>query len=155
MLDEIVYRPLELGNSVPAFSADALCRDFTEPPFHEVQPRRVCRDEVFNESARSRIEIVPHFLSFMGSVIVCDNVKCLVLRALPIDPFQEGYVIICRMLFTALADDFSTENIQGSKQRGRAMAVIVVRLAFRHARQHGQDRLGTLQCLYLGLFVHA
>ena len=53
----------------------------------------------------------------------------------------------------ALADDEAGSDIEGCEQRGRSVALVIVRAPLRHARQHRQDRLCTVERLDLALFV--
>ena len=54
----------------------------------------------------------------------------------------------------AFADDPAGGDVQSSEQRGRAMALVVVRSPGNLARTHRQHRLTAVQRLDLRLFVH-
>ncbi|EWH00314.1 hypothetical protein Q427_20275 [Halomonas sp. BC04] len=59
------------------------------------------------------------------------------------------------MAFLALCDDLSARDVQGGKQRGGAMSDVIMGDTLDIAQSHGQHRLGTVQCLYLGLLIDA
>src|SRR3954469_18920589 len=54
----------------------------------------------------------------------------------------------------ARSDRYSRCHIDGRKQRGNSMPLIVVRLASRDARSQWQNRLGPVERLHLALFIH-
>ena len=54
----------------------------------------------------------------------------------------------------SLADHFPRLSLKGSKQGDRAMTDIVVSPPLHLAGAHGQQRVGTVQCLNLGLLIH-
>ena len=47
------------------------------------------------------------------------------------------------------------EATERGKQRGRTMAHIAVRVPFRYARHHRQDRLLAIECLNLAFLIDA
>ncbi len=55
----------------------------------------------------------------------------------------------------ALADDLSVQDVERSKQRGRAVALVVMRYCLRKALFHRQPGLRAVQRLYLALLVAA
>ena len=55
----------------------------------------------------------------------------------------------------ALGDDLAALHVEGGKQRGRAVAHVVMRDPFEVAQAHRQDRLGALQGLNLALLIDA
>ena len=54
-----------------------------------------------------------------------------------------------------LADDFSSGDVEGRKQRRSTMAAVVVRASFGQTGHHRQNRLHVIQRLNLALLVHA
>src|SRR5256885_4955181 len=59
------------------------------------------------------------------------------------------------MALHTAADDRSQQDIERGKQRGSAVAGIVVGLAFGQAGAQRQNRLGTIERLNLALLVYA
>ena len=59
------------------------------------------------------------------------------------------------MASIAFAKDVAGRDIQGGKQAGDAMSLVVVRAPFQLSDSHGQHRLGTAECLDLRLLIHA
>src|SRR5215218_7084632 len=53
-----------------------------------------------------------------------------------------------------LTDDFASLSVQGGKQRGGAIAPIIMSAAFCLTGTHGQNRLRAIQCLNLRFLVH-
>src|SRR5215210_1150544 len=59
------------------------------------------------------------------------------------------------MLGQALAEDLPGRDVQGSKQRRGAVALVVVRHGAGLAPHHPQRRLGAVQGMNLAILVHA
>ena len=55
----------------------------------------------------------------------------------------------------ALGEDLAAGDLEGRVERGGAVAAVVVGAALGKARAQGQDRLGAIEGLDLGLLVHA
>src|SRR5271169_770200 len=61
-------------------------------------------------------------------------------------------------LFDAMArqattNDLAVEDIEGGKQGGGSVPLVIMRLAFRQSRPQGQKRSGSIQRLDLALFI--
>src|SRR5580692_1863566 len=67
---------------------------------------------------------------------------------------QEFHKLPTAVALLAGADDFAIQNVERGEQGGRAMPLVVVRLALRQARSQRQERSGAIQSLNLALFVH-
>ena len=89
----------------------------------------------------------------VSGVVVHDDVDVQPLRDTPVDLLQEVEELPGPVAPVALADDAARGDIEGCEQRGRAVTLVVVCAALRHARQHRQDRLCAIECLDLALFV--
>ena len=59
------------------------------------------------------------------------------------------------VLAVAFADDFAGGDIQGGKERGGAVAIVVVGSALRLSGFHRQNRLAAFQSLDLAFLIHA
>ena len=68
---------------------------------------------------------------------------------------QEAQELLMAMTLIALSHDPPLQDLQGRKQRGRAVAFVVVRHRATAAFFHGQARLRAIQRLNLALLVHA
>ena len=96
-----------------------------------------------------------HCRRLVGGVIVHDDVDVQPLGDLGVDLFQEVEKLPGPVAPVALADDEAGSDIEGCEQRSRSVALVIVRAPLRHARQHRQDRLCTVERLDLALLVDA
>ena len=68
---------------------------------------------------------------------------------------EKGQELLVPMARFALRDDVPVEDVERRKERGGAVAVVIVGYPFDITQSHRQDRLGALQRLDLGFFIHA
>jgi hypothetical protein len=88
-------------------------------------------------------------------VIVQDDVDfhARPLGELGIDLVEELEELVLPMSSITLADHMARGDVQRSEQRGRSVADIVVGPPLGLTRGHGQQGLGTVQCLHLALLI--
>ena len=91
----------------------------------------------------------------MGSVVVANQMQCVVLGGFPIDLAQEGEPFVMTVTRVAASNDRAVERIQCGKERRGAMTLVVVGQRPRTALLQRQPRLGTVQGLNLTLLVAA
>ena len=102
---------------------------------------------------RVGLEPRQHAGVFVGGVVIDDRVQCKVLRRLPGELLEEGEELIVTMLRQTLADHLAADDIEGSKERGRAVALVGVGLGLRPSALHRQARLSAVQGLDLALLI--
>lgn len=98
---------------------------------------------------------VLHRRVLMGGVVVGDQVQSLVLGRLAVDFARELQLLNVRVALLALTDDLAVQHVQRGEQRGRAVALIVVRHRLCSPLLQRQPRLRAVQRLHLALFVAA
>src|SRR2546425_2108221 len=91
----------------------------------------------------------------MGSVVVNDQVEVQLARRLAVDLAQELEELFMPMSRVATADHGSFQDVEGSEQASRSIAFVVVGHGPAASVFHGQTGLSSVQCLDLGLLVHA
>src|SRR6267378_622164 len=91
----------------------------------------------------------------MGSVVIQNKVDFAATRNVAVDSIQKPDELLVPMPREALANYGSVKYIQGCKQCGCSIALVVVCLAFRNARPQGQNGLRPVQGLDLAFLVHA
>ncbi len=94
-----------------------------------------------------------HRRVFVRGVVVEHDVNGLSLWHFGLDCVQETDELIVAMPLHAAADDLALENIEGGKERGRTVALVILRHGAGTALFHRKARLGAVQCLYLALFI--
>ena len=133
---------------------DPLLGDRSEESFDLVDPGGTRRREVDNEP---RVFRQPSFHrgSLVSRIVVHHQVNghAVLDRDRFIDLGQELQELLVPMTAIAFADDFPGCNIQGGKERGDAVANVVVGSSFGLARGHGQYRLGSVEGLDLGFLI--
>ena len=96
-----------------------------------------------------------HHRVLVRGVVVGDQVQRLVLGRLAVDLAQELQPLDVGVVLLALPDDTTVQHIERGKQRGRAIALVVVRHRARSALLHRQPGLRAVQRLHLALLVTA
>ena len=92
---------------------------------------------------------------FVGCIVVHHDVNIEAIRNPAIDLFQEIQELLCPVAFVEFADNKPRSDVEGRKQRSGSMADIIMCLALRNARHHGQNRLFTIKGLDLAFLVNA
>jgi hypothetical protein len=98
---------------------------------------------------RMAIEPFADLWVLMGGIIVEDDVDGLFGRNLSLDLVEEADELLMPMLLHAASNDLSFEHIEGGKQGGGAVALIVVGHGGGAPLLQGQTRLGAVERLDL------
>ena len=85
----------------------------------------------------------------VGAVIVEDHVDFLAQRYLPLDLVEKAQKLLMPVTLHVLADDAAIQHIERRKERGRAVAFIVMGQGLAAALFQRQAGLGALKCLNL------
>jgi hypothetical protein len=91
----------------------------------------------------------------VGTVVVQDNVHVQVGRDRCFNPVKKKQELLMPISRWALADDRTFQDIQGGKQCGRSVPLVIVSLPLRRFRAKRQNGLRPIQRLNLTLFVYA
>jgi hypothetical protein len=124
-----------------------------KPALNLVHPRR---------SSRSKMQVEPTmpFKPFirlsvlLRAVVVQDQVQVYLGRSFVIQSSQELEKLLMAMASVTIPDYLSCGYIQGSKQTGRPITNIIVRMPFHLSRSQWKKRLSPIQSLDLALFIH-
>ena len=106
-------------------------------------------------NARSLSKPPLHGQMFVGRVIVGDQMQLLLRWRLTLDLAQEPQPFDVAMPLLTLDDDLAIEYVERREQRGRAVALVIVRHRRRAPLLQGQPRLRAIQCRDLALLVAA
>ena len=87
-------------------------------------------------------------------IVVHDQMHIRAFRHMGINLFEKVEKLLGAVTFVTLADHGSRGDIKGSKQRRCAVADVGVGPSLCHAWHHRQNRLLTVQRLYLRFFIH-
>ena len=132
-----------MGSSTKLFSGER-----REPSFDEVDPRCTCRREVHVE-ARTLREPTPDRRRLVGCVVIHHEMDIEMLGDLLVDRVQELLELERSMASMTFADHFSGRDVECSEQGRCSVPNIVVGLAFRIPRSHGEKRLCSIESLDL------
>jgi hypothetical protein len=114
------------GTLVKLSRPDALVGDVAEEVLDHVQPRRAGRCEVHDE-ARVSGQPLLHLLGVaVCAVVVDDQMRAQVLGRAAFDEPQELQPLAVAMPRLAHQDHAAVQRVERRKQRGRAMALVVV-----------------------------
>ena len=119
-----------------------------KPALHEVDPGSAGGGEMDVE-ARALGEPTTDHRGFVSAVVVHNQVSVESRRYGLIEGVEKLAEFRAAVPAMELADDFPGLDIEGGKQRGRAMPRVVVGAAFYLSGSHGQQRLCPIQRLNL------
>jgi hypothetical protein len=127
-------------------AAKSACGEFREPALDEVQPARAGRGEV---QVKAGVGSEPAFDrgGLVGGVVVEHEVHLQLGGDLAVDRLQQALELDRAMAVVQRSDYLSRGGVQGSEQAEGTVALVVVRSALGHARQHRQNRRGPIQRL--------
>ena len=154
MRDVLVDGGEQFGYVGEYASTQAFDRDVAKEALHQVQPRSRGRREVHvNARAFGKPPLYGRML--VGGIVVGDQMQCLGRGRLPLGLPQELQPLEVAMPLLTLGDDLTVEDVERREQRGRAVALVVMRHRRRTALLHWQPWLGAIQRFYLALLVAA
>ena len=111
--------------------------------YDHVEPGRTGRNKV---EVKAFVEFEPalHRRGFVGGVVVHDQVKGEFWRRVLIDGFEKLHKLLGAMTRQAFAEDLAVEHVEGGKECGGAVALVVMGHGGGAALFHGQTRLGAV-----------
>src|SRR5437764_12075497 len=104
--------------------------------------------------ARMLREPFAHFRVLVSGVVVNDRIDRLSLGKLRVDIIEEADELLMPVALHVATDDGAVENVEGGKQGGRAVALVIVGHSPGAAGLHRQSRLGADEGLDWCLLVH-
>ena len=107
-------------------AADPFGSEFAEETFDHIEPR-AARGREMQVEPRMPLEPPLHLGVLVGGIIVGDEMQGLVLWRLVINQPQELQPFRVAMVRETRGDDFPFSDIQGRKQGGGAMPLIIMR----------------------------
>src|SRR6266568_1134116 len=146
------WRRFQLRHAMKDAPAKALLREVAKEPFHHVEPGRAGGGEVHVE-ASAPSEPAFHLGMFVRGVVIHDEMHFAVRRRLSLDEAQEAQPFLVPVLAHAGSHHSPVQGIEGGKQRGRAMPLIVVGHGLALAFFQRQAGLSPIQGLDLALFI--
>ncbi len=90
----------------------------------------------------------------VGRIVVADQMHIEIGRHVLVDMTEEGEEFLVPMTLLALRDHFPVGCVEGSEQRCRTVADVVVSNALDITKSHRKNGLGAFERLALALFVH-
>ncbi len=145
---------LQFCHAGKAVAPDALVGDVAKEALDHVQPRGAGRGEVHDE-ARVAGQPLLHVRVAVRGVVVHDQMQAQVLGRAALDEPQELEPLAVAVPRLAHRDHAAVQRVEGCKQRGRAMALVVVGDGAGPPALHRQSRLRAVQGLDLTLLVAA
>ncbi len=154
MLPKVVvdggFQIVDAGVTAPA---DALCRDLGKEAFDQVEPGRACWREVQLE-ARVLRQPCPDLGRLVGGVVVVHEMHVARLEDSAVDAAQKAQEFPGPVARQAFADDHARLHIECCKQRGCAVALVIVGHRLRPAFLERQSQLGPVKRLNLRPLVN-
>lgn len=123
--DEAVDGGLQVDDRMEHAVLESAPRQFGKEPLDRIQPGRRCRDEV-ERPARMPGQPGAHLGMFVGAVVVEDDVDGLALGDVAFDPVEEADEFLMPVALHVLPYDRSVQHVERGKERGRAVAFVIV-----------------------------
>ena len=143
---------LEVDEGAEDTAFEATLRQFGEEAFDGIEPRARGRGEVESEALMA-IEPSSHLGMLVGSVVVEDDVDGLADRRFGLDGVEEADEFLVTMALHVPTNDGAVEHVEGGKQGGCAVALVVMGHGAEPSLLHRQAGLGTVERLDLALLV--
>ena len=150
--DVAVDGGLEVDDRMEAAAPEPATAKGREERLDGIQPRARGWGEVEGPAGMAG-KPFEHLGMLVGAVIVEDGVDHLAGRHRALDGIQKTDEILVPVALHAAADHRALEHVERGEQRGRAVALVVVRHGPGLARLQRQARLGPVQGLDLRFFV--
>jgi len=128
-------------------------REFSKPAFNLINSRCGSWCEVHMIMWASRQPRL-YLFCFVRGVIVHNDMNIQVICDPGVNLLQESQKLFRPMAFVTFSDYGTRSDIKGGKQRSRTVMDIGMGPPLCHAWHHRQNRLLTVKCLNLGLFIH-
>lgn len=150
--DEVIDLGDEVADAGKGAAANCLVGEQCEEALDLVEPGAVGRDEM-EMPVRPARQPGFHARMLVRAVVVHDEMNIHACRDLGLDPAQEGQELLMPVTRLAVGEYVAAEDIEGRKERSRAMALVVVRDSLGITQPQRKHRLGALQGLGLALLI--
>ncbi len=144
----------QFGHAAEDAARQTVGRDAAKVALDHVEPRSGRRREM-DVKARMLLQPRLDLGMLVRGVVVADQVQLLVLGRLAVDLAQEVEPFDMAMALRATGNHGAVQRTHRGKQRGRAVALVVVGHRLRPALLERQPGLRAIQCLHLDLLVAA
>lgn len=152
--DVRVNRRNQLRDTAKDSATNLLGCQVAKDAFHQVEPRTAGGREMHVDARVAHQPPLDRGV-FVCGIVVSDQMQGLARGDLAINQTQERQPFLVPMARPAGGDDRAFGNIQGGKERGGAMALVVVRHRAAATGLEGQAGLGAIQRLDLAVLIHA
>jgi len=141
-------------NAAEHSTADAFLRDLSEPSFDQIEPGRACRNEM---DLKPWVLLQPcsNLRMFVCRIVVHDQMEIKLGGCLCVDQLEEFYPFLMAVPLHARPDDLALQQLKGSEQRCRTMALVVMGHRSASSFLDRKTWLCAIQSLNLTLLVHA
>src|SRR6516162_1976666 len=146
--NESVDGGLELYEGAEGAALEAAPRELGEEALDSVEPGARSRSEVEDEAGMAgepRLDL----RMLVSGVVVDDHVDDLARRHFGLDGIEETDELLMAMALHTAADDLALEHVESGKERGCAVADVVVRHGAEPPLLHRQAGLGVIESLNL------
>lgn len=151
--EEVIDGGDEFVDAEERITADAFVGEFGEPSLDQVQPTAT-GGHIVNRETGMFPQPGLNLWCTVSPVVVHDDVQGLAGGKLAIDPPQKLQKLLVSVSFVKIADDLPPQQIEGSEQSSRPVALVIVRHSSAAALLEGQAGLRAVQSLNLALFIN-
>ena len=152
--DVRVNRRNQLRDTAKDSATNLFGRQVSKDAFHQVEPRTASGREMHVDARVARQPPLDRGM-FVRGIVIGNQMQGLALGDLAINQTKECQPFLVTMAWQARGDDRALRDMQGGKEGGGAMPLVIVRHRAAAPRLQGQARLRAIQGLDLAFFIHA
>ena len=152
MLDEVVDSGDKIFDASETAATDRLLGDETKPSLDLVEPGGVGWS-VVNLKSGPLCQPESYLGVLVSGIVVDDEVDREIVGHGLVDAFEEAKKLLMAMAWFAFGEDRPGSDVEGGKERGGAMANVVMSDSFHVTEAHRQHRLSAVEGLNLGLLI--
>ena len=153
VIDEALDLATQVSDGAEGSAADGVLRNVPEPTLNLVEPGGIDRS-VADMEARTTREPAPDLDVFVSPVVIDNKVDIQVFGHAGFDVAQKTQELLMPMSQLALSEDLAVGDVERRKQRGRAVANVVVCDAFEVTESHRHHGLRAPKGLNLALLIN-
>lgn len=152
--NEVVDSFDEFRDATKSAASKPFASQLGKPALDQVKPGAGCGREVEVKARMGREPLLDPWVA-VSAVVVQDKMEVNRLGELPIQPSQEGKELLMTVARCAGAEHGPLSDVEGGEQAGGAVSLVVVSHRLAASAHHRKCWLSAVQCLNLGLLVHA
>ncbi len=125
-LDEFFDGPFQTRDALEDAAAQTFPSELAEEAFDDIEPRATGRREMDMKAGVS-FQLILHVLVFVRGIVVHDQIDVQVGRRFLVNQLEKLDPFLMAVFVHAGRDDLPLAHLNGRKERGRSVALVVMR----------------------------